>query len=99
MHIVDKNIILMPTSIEKKANIEDGISEYEILQDIRRQLTDISSTLSNLSNSNNLETKTLAKELESKIDGIRREIFDFNSNEPIQEIPGFEGTMETLKNL
>ena len=108
MYISDPNMIIMPRQIEKKANVNDYNQEYEMLQDVRRQFTQISSTLSQLSSSNNLEIKMIAKRMESEIDKMRRELFDFSgesgqtevtSDMESVDIPGFEGTMDALDRL
>lgn len=108
IYITDPNMIIMPREIKKNANVNDYNAEYEMLQDVRRQFTQISATLSELSGSNNLEIKMIAKRMESEIDKMRRELFDFSGESGTTEdtsdmesvdIPGFEGTMDALDRL
>jgi len=57
---------------------EKDTKGYDTIQQVRVKLTDISSTLSKLSSSKDPSIKKKAKELEKKIDIIRKDIFDFN---------------------
>ena len=51
--------------------------EYNQLQDIRRKLTDASRLAEALTQSNNLEMKRIAIEIEMELDKLRKTIFNF----------------------
>ena len=52
--------------------------EYDKLQKVRQELTNISVKLSECNKCKNEETKKLAKEIEIEVDNLRRKIFNYN---------------------